>query len=355
MALSARRTEKELEQYCEALSAAGLDAPWSRPGPLIEPKKTRVQSRLWRWAEIEPLLRRSAEFVAPGRGAERRILRLANPGVPERTSTHTISVAVQYLLPGEVAPAHRHTPNALRFMLRGEGAYTTVEADKCVMGPGDLVLTPSLTWHDHGNEGTEPVIWLDGLDSPMVRYLEVLSMQGYPEQRQTTGVQPGLSERRFGTAGLRPAWRPQGDNSGHLNLNLHLHLLHYRWEAAHGALERLATLEASPFDDVVMEYVAPTTGRSPLPTLGCYIQMIRPGVHTRTHRHSSSAVYLCFQGSGFSLVDGVRYDWQQGDFLAVAPWASHAHGNDGPAPAVLFSIQDVPLLNALGLYREEGE
>ncbi len=103
-------TPEDLEQYRATLQAAGLDAPWSRPGPLIEPKKTHVQPCLWGWAEIEPLLRRSADFVSPDRGAERRILRLANPGVPERTSTHTISVAVQYLLPGEVAPAHRPTP-----------------------------------------------------------------------------------------------------------------------------------------------------------------------------------------------------------------------------------------------------
>ena len=346
MAVPIARSDKELEQYYAELQAAALDAPWSRPGPLIEPKKTRVESRMWRWAEIEPLLRRSAEFVSPGRGAERRILRIANPGVPERTSTHTISVAVQYLLPGEVAPAHRHTPNAIRFMLRGQGAYTTIDGDKCAMRPGDLVLTPSMTWHDHGNEGAEPVIWLDGLDSPVVRYLEALSMEAYPEQRQTSGLLAGLSECRFGTAGLRPAWKPPGEPAGHL--------LHYRWEATRAALVRLAAVEASPFDDVIMEYIAPATGRSPLPTIGCYIQMIRPGVRTQAHRQTSSAVYVVFEGSGFTVIGDARYDWQQGDFLVIAPGAAHSHGNDGPAPAVLFSIQDMPLLKALGVYSEEG-
>ncbi len=345
MAIPVTRSEKELREYCADLRAAGLDAPWSRPGPLIQPKGTHVESRLWRWTEIEPLLRRSAEFVSPGRGAERRVVRIANPGVPERTSTHTISVALQYLLPGEIAPAHRHTPNALRFMLRGEGAYTTVDGDKCVMRPGDLVLTPSMTLHDHGNEGSEPVIWLDGLDSPIVRYLEALSMQGHPEQRQATGPVTGVSECRYGTAGLRPAWSPAGERSAHL--------LHYRWKATHAALLRLAAVEASPFDDVMLEYVAPATGRSPLPTIGCYIQMIRPGVRTRTHRQTSSAVYIVFEGSGFSVIEDLRHDWQRGDLLVVAPWATHSHGNDGPAPAVLFSIQDVPLLKALGMYREE--
>lgn len=336
----------EFEKYLADVQAAGLDAPWSRPGPLIEPKRTHVESRLWRWAEIEPLLRRSAEFVSPGRGAERRILRLANPGVPERTSTHTISVAIQYLLPGEVAPAHRHTPNAIRFMLHGQGAYTTIEGDKCLMRPGDLVLTPYMTWHDHGNEGVEPVIWIDGLDSPVVRYLEVLSMQSYSQERQVPQSLAGLSEHRFGTAGLHPAWHPPDAPS--------YHLLHYRWEATYAALNRLAALEASPFDDVIMEYIDPATGRSPLPTLGCYIQMIRPGVQTRAHRQTSSAVYYVVEGTGFSVIEGVRYDWQPGDFFVVAPWAAHAHGNDGSVAAVLFSLQDVPLLTALGLYREES-
>lgn len=198
MAVRAAERGEALEQYCASLMAAGLDAPSSRPGPLIE-----------------PLLRRSPEFMGPGRGAERRILRLANPGVPERTSTHTISVAVQYLLPGEVAPAHRHTPSAIRFMLRGEGAYTTVEGQPCRMRPGDLVITPSMTWHDHGNAGGEPVIWLDSLDSPLVRYLENLRMEPHAEEQQAT--------------------RPDVERP-----------IHRRWEAAHAALLERAAAPARP-------------------------------------------------------------------------------------------------------------
>ena len=115
-----------LEEWIGDLSRAGLDAPWTQPGPLIRPKASAMQAAVWRWRDIEPLVRRSPQFMAPGRGAERRIIRLDNAGVPERTAGHTISVAVQYLLPGEVAPAHRHTPNAIRFMLHGEGAFTTI-------------------------------------------------------------------------------------------------------------------------------------------------------------------------------------------------------------------------------------
>jgi gentisate 1,2-dioxygenase len=323
MALETTPTVAGLDEYCASLRDAGLDAPWTRPGPLIQPKASAVQSKLWRWADIEPLLRRSAEFMTPGRGAERRILRLANPGVPERTSTHTISIAVQYLLPGEVAPAHRHTPNAVRFMLHGEGAYTTIEGDKCVMRRGDLVITPSMTWHDHGNEGERPVMWLDGLDSPVVRYLENLHMDPYVGERQA--VREGPPARH----------------------------VHYPWADAYAELLRRADGEASPFDDIVMEYLDPVSGRSVVPALGCYLQMLRPGVRTRPHRETSSAVYQVVSGAGRTIVDGVAFDWGEGDCFAVPPRAAHQHANPGRDPAILFSVQDVPLLEALGFYRME--
>jgi len=314
----------ELEAYCTWLSEAGLDAPWSRPGPLIQSKKTRVEPYVWRWADIEPRVRSSAEFVVPGRGAERRIVRLANPGVPDRTSAHTISIAIQYLLPGETAPAHRHTPNALRFMLKGQGAYTIVEGEKLVMAPGDLVLTPSMTWHEHGNEGTEPVMWIDGLDSPVVRYLELVAMEPRGEAAAATASTGSLAGRT----------------------------LHYRWDDAHRELLRRTGDTANPFDDVIMEYRHPVSGASVLPTIGCYLQMLRPGVETKTHRHTSSAVYHVVSGSGSTMIGDDRHDWNAGDFFVVPPNVPHSHRHREKEPAILFSMQDIPLLKALGLYYE---
>ena len=312
------------EQYTADLRAAGLDAPWMEPGPLIKPKASAMRAGLWRWRDIGPLVHRSPEFMAPGRGAERRILRLDNPGVPERTAGHTISIAVQYLLPGEVAPAHRHTPNAIRFMLQGEGAYTTIEGDKFVMRRGDLVITPSMAWHDHGNEGPGPVIWTDALDSPVVRYLENLAMDPYEGETQPIRTGPPVRH------------------------------LHYRWETAHAELQRRASGEADPFDDVIVEYLDPATGGSVVPALGCYLQMLRPGVRTRAHRETSSAVYHVVAGAGFTEIDGARLEWGVGDFFAIPARALHAHGNPGPSPAILYSVQDVPLLRALGFYRVEA-
>jgi gentisate 1,2-dioxygenase len=332
-----------LEAYCARLREAGLDAPWSRPGPLIQEKATHVLPRIWRWREIEPLVHEGPQYLTPGRGAERRVIRLDNPGVPERTATHTISVAVQYLLPGEVAPAHRHTPSAIRFMLRGMGAYTTVEGDRCKMRTGDLVITPSMTWHDHGNDGPDPAIWTGALDSPIVRYLEGLWMEPYPSEKQEPAA-TGLSEKKFSAAGLRPAWRPANARP-----RRH-HLIHYRWDVTEAALFRLAETEVSPFDDVMLEYVDPVTGRSVTPALGCYAQMLRPGVETRAHRESSSAVYYVVRGTGTSVVDGLTFEWGEGDFFVVPPGATHRHANPHREPALLYSVQDVPLLTALNLY-----
>ena len=321
MTTHATQAVKDMDAYCARLEVAGLDAPWSRPGPLIPPKPTATQARLWRWSEIEPLLRESSDHLSLHRGAERRVLRLRNPGVPERTATHSLVVALQYLLPGEVAPAHRHSPSAIRFMLRGEGAYTTVDGQRCAMQPGDLVVTPSMAWHDHGNSGGQPTMWMDMLDWQVVRFLENLTYEAYPEDRQTEIRSPG------------------GD------------LLH-PWSQAHTALLRLADAEPDPFDDVLLQYTDPTGG--PLrPTLGCYLQLLRRGTRTRAHRETSCAVYHVVAGHGFTTVNDDRFEWEPGDFFVVPPMARHAHGNTGSEPALLFSAQDVPLLKAVGLYRAE--
>src|SRR5207247_5473770 len=195
--------------------------------------------------------------------------------------------------------------------------FTTVEGDKCVMRRGDLVITPSMTWHDHGNEGAEPVIWTDGLDSPVVRYLENLHMDPYPGEQQPVR---------------------QGPPARHV---------HYRWADAHAELVRRAAGEADPFDDVLMEYRDPASGRSVVPALACYLQMLRPGVRTRAHRQTSSAVYHVVSGRGRTVIDGVGLDWGEGDFFAVPPRAAHEHANAGAEPAILFSFQDVPLLQTL--------
>lgn len=340
MAVRAKASPEELQRFYDSSREAGLVPAWMGVGLQ---RQTKVVPHLWRWAEAEPLVRRSGELVTPDREVERRVLRLANPGLDHGT-THTISAALQLLLPGECAPAHRHTPTAIRWILKGEGAYTTVEGDKCYMERGDLILTPSWTWHDHGNEGREPMIWLDGLDTPLVRYLEATFYEPFPEDQQPV-TSTGESERKYASGALRPAWEEARVP--------YSPLWHYKWEKTYDALWRLAQVVSSPFDDVAMEYSDPATGGPVLRSMTCWIQLLRPGVRTKAHRHTTSAVYQVFEGEGYSVIDGQRFDWGAGDMFAVPSWAWHEHANASGQEAVLFSIQDTPLMKALALYREQ--
>ncbi|MBI4609248.1 MAG: cupin domain-containing protein [Candidatus Rokubacteria bacterium] len=344
--VSTEGSAEELREFYAELGRRHLAALWTVTADLLprEPK-TKVLPWLWRWKEMSALALRAGELVPIERGGERRVLALVNPGLGGKyATTHTLWGAVQILLPRETAPAHRHTPAAIRFILEGEGAFTTVEGDKCVMGPGDLVLTPPWTWHDHGNEGDEPVIWFDGLDLPLVHDLDAVFFEPYPDHVQpVTAVNE--AERRFRTGQLMPTWaRPTGRSSP---------LYNYKWQDARAGLDRLAGGETSPYDDVALEYTNPATGGPVLPTLACWIQLLRPGVRTRAHRHASSAVYVAFSGSGESIISGMRFPWERGDMFVIPPWAWHEHVNPTSAEAILFSIHDTPVMDALGLYREE--
>ena len=340
MAIQDRLTSEELQTYYDTAEGISLMPGWVEGEGERPPE---IKPFLWRWSEVEPLVLKSGSIVAPGADVQRRTMRLTTPGLA-RGSTQTLHTAIQLLLPGETAPAHRHTPTAIRWILKGKGAYTTVNGDKCWMEPGDLVLTPSWTWHDHSNEGNEPMIWMDGLDIPLVRYLKANFYEQFPED-----VQPiegtGTSVRKYAAGALRPTWEdPQVPYSS---------LWHYKWDRTYDALSGMAEMPCDPHDDVAMEYRDPVTGGPVLRTMACWVQMIRPGVHTKAHRHTSSKVYQVFQGSGHSVIDGQRFDWSEGDFFVLPSWAWHEHACEGDQEAILFSIQDIPVMKALSLYREE--
>ena len=341
----------ETEAFYRELERRHLVALWNVATTLLpkEPK-SRALPYLWRWDTLLPLLKQAGQLAPIHRGAERRVLGLINPTLPGRYgATPTLWAGFQYLLPGEVAPAHRHTPAAIRFVVQGEGAFTTVEGDKCPMSRGDLVLTPPWTWHDHGHEGTEPMIWLDGLDLPLVAEMEATFFEPFPGEAQPVAKLVGDSERRYGVGQLRPTWDRR--------TSPHSPLLTYKWAQTWDALRRLATAGASPFDDVAMEYINPHTGGPLMPTIACWIQLLRPGVRTRAHRHTGSAVYLAFEGRGQSVIDGQRFDWRPGDLFVVPGWAWHEHASaddPGGRGAILFSIHDTPVIQALGLYREQA-
>jgi gentisate 1,2-dioxygenase len=307
-----------------------------------------MEAYLWRWSDLRPLMLRAGDLVDLEHGAERRVLVLLNPGLPGRYgTTHTLVAAIQLIKPGEIAPTHRHTPAAIRLIIEGEGAYTTVDGEKCLMQVGDLILTPSMTWHDHGNETEGPMIWLDGLDVPFVRSLETIFLDPYPHERQPVEKPVDYSLRKYRAGHLRPSWdRPRGASAP---------LLTYRWTETASALRHLAEVETSPYDGAMVEYVNPHTGGYTLPTIGCAAQLLPAGWRGQAHRHTASAIYHVVSGRGSTVIDGRRFDWAQGDCFAVPPWSWHAHAADPDADAYLFVLHDEPILAPFGLLRDEAQ
>jgi len=300
---------------------------------------------VWRAAEMYPLGERAIRAVPVDRGGERRVLSLGNPGLDgEPYAVGTLWGGLQCLGPGETAPAHRHTPGAIRFVLTGVGVWTTVNGERCDMSPGDLVLTPSWFWHDHTNDGDQNMFWFDGLDLPMVKALDAIFYEQYPQYAQLADERIN-SERAFaadpgryrgGTAGVaRPEPSP---------------LLVYRWPDTSAELSRLAR-ERPQAPMVSVEFANPVTGATVLPTLSCAMHRLAPGRRTVGLRRTGNSIIVVFRGSGSSTVGGSRLDWAEGDMLVVPSWAPAAHWSGTGAD--LFELSDAPVLRALGLYREE--
>lgn len=299
----------------------------------------------WRWSDLSVLMHRIGAEVALEAGGDRRTLRLANPGLPYGT-TPTFWGSIQYILPGEVATAHRHAPHAFRFIMQGGGATTAVDGERYPMNKGDVVLTPAWSWHDHRHDGKEPMIWLDGLDISLVKSLHAMFFEPYSLNQQSLLPVPDTSRRQYGSGIMRPARRvPAGRASP---------LLVYPWEQAEAALRDYAGTTPDVHDDFVLEYQNPTTGGPAFSTLGLYLQWLRPEVHCQAHRHTGSSLYHVVRGEGATIMQGQRHDWTQGDFIALPPWVWHEHLNrSSQDEAILFRVDDLPAITALGLYQEE--
>lgn len=336
-----------LEELDRRLAEKWISGIWRIPaGARPGDPKTKIQPHLWKWADIYDGLIQARDQIKLERGqAERRTLRLVNPGAQESEMTsHTLLFAFQMIQPGEVAPPHRHTMSAIRFILQGKGAYTNVDNQKMVMEDGDLILTPQWAWHEHAHEGAEPMIWIDGLDVPFIQSLQVVSFEPYSEGRLPEFYDSNDANRYGMTR------RVTGNDEEPIAP------LHYRWSEIYPELKRLADGEISNcYDGYALEYVNPLTGGPTLPTLSCWIQMLKPGQRTESHRHTSTVLYHAFRGRGTTMIDGQKFDWEQGDNFVIPLWHWHEHANNSASDdAILFSMNDAPVLKPFGLYREEG-
>ena len=337
---------EELDLFYQEVRQANSRPLWLMGGDNLtgEPQPKTV-AFVWKWQDLRPLMYRAAQLI-PVEQAERRVLVFSNPGLDGKGSaTNTLMANLQIINPGEIARTHRHTPSAFRVVVEGSGASTTVEGEKTYMDPGDFITTPNWTWHDHSNEGVAPMVWLDGLDVPLVNYLEAGFYNQYQEERQALTKPNELSLRLFGSGTLTPTWQRQK--------GIHSPLLNYKWERTHQMLSQLAgESEESPYDGVSVEYTNPTTGGPALATMACFAQMLRRDTLTKAHRHVGSTVYHVISGQGYSVIGGQRFDWEDKDTFVVPSWAWHEHY--AKEESYLFSYNDSPLLEPFGLYREEA-
>ncbi|HUC62428.1 MAG TPA: cupin domain-containing protein [Alphaproteobacteria bacterium] len=319
---------------------------------------------IWHWRDLRPLLIDAGKHISLEE-ADRRVIILSNPGAVHRHhSTNTLYVSCSIYNPGEKASVHRHTPNASRFVLEGSGGYTTIEGEKCTMSRGDLIVTPNGTWHDHGNEGDAPVLWVDVLDLPLVEnfgssyfefdYRELPagasnSAEPIARKYQTVSRPDEYSRDVYGVGGLVPTFleHVRGRSRG-------TPMFVYRWTDTHAALNRLRDYAGSPYDGIILEYTNPANGEAVTTTMSFQVQLLRPGERTQAHRQTSSTAYCCIEGSGTTTVGDRVFEWGPNDMFVIPSWAPHAHANGSTAKdAILYSVSDIPALKRLGLYREE--
>jgi gentisate 1,2-dioxygenase len=341
-ASAATRSQPDaMERFYEDVKRIHGRALWQTEGT---GKKSPTLPYLWKYRDFRPLLFKAAEIV-PIELAERRVLVMANPGIlTDWQASNMLLANLQIIKPGEIAPSHRHSAAALRLVIEGSGAYTAVDGEKSYMEPGDFVTTPGGTWHDHGNEGPGEMVWLDGLDVPLVQALEASYYEVYPESKQRLTRPDDLSLRLYGSASLKPTWVRHDAK--------HSPLLNYKFSQTYATLKSLAEAdEGSPHDGISVEYVNPLTGGPALPTIACFASLLRAGQRTKAHRHTGSTIYHVIKGRGTSVIAGRTFDWEDKDTFVVPSWTWHEHQAAGES--VLFSYSEAAILPALGLYREE--
>jgi gentisate 1,2-dioxygenase len=340
----------ELVRFYQELEAANAGALWTVANK-IEPWEPVSESvpMLWQYEALRPKVLRALELVTPEQ-AGRRVVYLANPGRTDVTAAvGWLYSGLQVMGPGECASSHRHSASALRFILEGSGAFTNVDGHKMTLGHNDFVLTPNGTWHEHGvAEGGSVCIWQDGLDIPLMNALEANFYEVHPELQQAVTYPVDDSTASWAGAGLRPAgldWQKR-----------YSPLLKYEWAPTYEALLRFAAAsDGSAYDGILMDYVNPDTGGPVMMTMGASMQLLRPGEHTKAHRQVGSFLYTVAKGSGFSVINGQRFDWKERDIFAVPAWAFHEHANGSASEdACLFAFHDLPVMRALGLYREQA-
>ena len=336
-------TREELPaDYLDALSRANLVPLWPnlRDALPFDDPRSGTKPTLWAWNTIRPLLVRAGDLT-PMDKAERRVLVLSNPGRSKDAlqATAAMFLGMQMVLPGEVAPNHRHTPNAVRIIVEGEGGYTVVEGERCPMEPGDLILTPTGLWHEHRHEGQGPLIWLDVLDLPLVLALDAsYATPGVPQT--ATAPLPA-----YARGGLAPVIGGRRTNSGYP-------MMRYEWRRTREALVAMAVASTEP---VQVAFVNPETGGDCINTVAFSALMLRPGESVAMPRISPARVLHVVEGDVDAEVNGTALAAAKSDTFCAAGFARVRLANrSGSKPAFLVCADESPVHRKLGYFEERA-
>lgn len=365
----ADRSTEDRAQALSALSertrAANLYEFWAHDADAAHDATDRLQFRVsarphqWKYREIWPLLKRSGELIDMYQ-SERRSLIMVNPALrPTIATVTTMFAAYRLNLPNEKAPAHRHSPNAIRFGLTGRTNFTGVEGEDITFGPGDLVLTPHDTWHNHANGGDADAINLSVLDMPLVNILNATYFDhDYTEEEagkvvkcefQTARFATDYSKRIYGRGGLMPRTISHMRGTGKSSP-----MFVYRWEATRALLDDLRELDADPYEGLTIEYVDPLTGGPVYRTMTFFIQLIRPGERLLASRQNANRIVTVFEGAGQSVVGEQCFNWESFDTFCVPGGEWCSHHNTSNREAILLVSSDEPALRALGFMLKHG-
>lgn len=329
---------------------------WTEISGLMPPHpKSKAVPHLWRWDRLNELAAQAGRIVPVGRGGERRAIALANPSLGGRPfATPTLWAAIQYLMPGEDAPEHRHTQHAFRFVVEGEGVWTVVNGDAVRMSRGDFLPQAGWNWHAHHNAATEPMAWIDGLDIPFSYYAESQFFEvGRERISAAERITPdrSRSERLWAHPGLKPVGRPEPTTASPL--------LAYRWADTDRALDDQLQLEAdgepatlSP-GHAAVRYVNPTNGGDVLPTIRAEMHRLRAGTTSQTRREVGSSVFQVFDGQGQVKIGDRSWTVNRGDLFVVPSWVPFTCQAGTGAHLDLFRFGDAPIFQALHAWREQ--
>ncbi|HZT06184.1 MAG TPA: cupin domain-containing protein [Chloroflexota bacterium] len=335
----------------ERAHGASLRGAWERSGRAREAE--RVRPWVWRWEDVKACLLEAGDVVPIDDVMRMRTIALINPTSASAPGmVGMLNATMQHLGPGEFTQSHRHTRTSVYFMIQGSQTSTIAESEEQPMGRGDLLVQPSWTWHGTTNRGADPAIWLTVQDTGIINAFDVEFRDAYPGGNLQPAHKPdGYFRQRLGS--YRTNANLQCDGAGFP--------IKYGWAETRATLQSLADAEEiDPWDGVVLDYRNPVTGGATTYTLGCRVQLIPPGMETKAHRHTGSAVYLVVEGQGSALA-GDRIEgeeairWSTADCFSIPSWQWHRFKNESARdPLILFSVHDRPLLDAAHLYREES-